>query len=51
MTQRLYKELGEYLVMLASVSPNDKELTSKIEYKCKDLVEAIKQANPNQKIF
>jgi len=51
MTQRLYKELGDYLLILASVSPNDKELTSRIEDRCKDLVEAIKQAKPDQKIF
>jgi hypothetical protein len=44
--QRLYKELGDYLLMLTELNSDD-EIVSKIERKCKPLVEAIKRENQN----
>lgn len=45
--QSLYKELGEYLLMLASVEVDKTELIAKIELRCFALVETIKKENQN----
>lgn len=43
--QLLYKDLGEYLLMLASVDQT--ELVAKIELRCSTLVESIRKEKQN----
>lgn len=45
--QLLYKDLGEYLLMLSSVDADKTELIAKIELRCFALVETIKKEKQN----
>jgi hypothetical protein len=44
--QILYRDLSQYLAMIADLDPDD-AIVSKIEGKCKSLVEAIKKEQQN----